>query len=60
MTSLAYLYRRDAEELLEEMIGAGMECVLIKVACMGLDQKHLGKTYESLLPFLALYNKLTV
>merc|ERR1719186_1202955 len=44
MTSLAYLYRRDAEELLEEMIGAGMECILIKVACMGLDQKHLGKT----------------
>merc|ERR1719203_2102313 len=28
MTSLAYLYRRDAEELLEEMIGAGMECIL--------------------------------
>jgi len=44
LTSLAYLYRREAEELLSEMIGAGMECVLIKVACMGLDQKHLGKT----------------
>ena len=43
LTPLAYLWRRDQSELLEEMISAGMESVLVKVACLGLSRKHLGR-----------------
>ena len=43
LTPLAYLWQRDQSELLGEMISAGMESVLIKVACLGLDKRHLGK-----------------
>lgn len=32
---LAYLWRRDQEELLQEMIEAGVKAVIIKVASMG-------------------------
>jgi hypothetical protein len=44
LTPLAYLWQRDQAELLSEMIAAGMESVLIKVAGIGLTAKHLGKT----------------
>jgi len=44
LTPLAYLWQRDQSELLEEMVMVGMESVLVKVACMGLDERHLGKT----------------
>ena len=43
LTPLAFLWQRDQTELLREMISAGMESVLIKVACLGLDKRHLGK-----------------
>ena len=35
LTSLAYLWRRDQKELLDEMIELGLEAVLIKVAAIG-------------------------
>lgn len=35
LSSLAYLWRRDQQELLSEMISSGIEAVLIKVAAMG-------------------------
>ena len=44
LTALAYLWQRDQTELLHEMITAGMVSVLVKVACLGLDKFHLGKT----------------
>ena len=44
LTPLCYLWQRDQEELLTEMIEAGMEAILIKVAGIGLTSKHLGKT----------------
>ena len=44
LTPLAYLWLRDQSELLNEMVMSGMESVLVKVACLGLDKKHLGKT----------------
>jgi len=44
LVCLAYLWRRDQEELLHEMIENGLEAVLIKVACLGLNSQHLGKT----------------
>uniref|UniRef100_A0A8C5HKZ1 Diphthine--ammonia ligase n=1 Tax=Gouania willdenowi TaxID=441366 RepID=A0A8C5HKZ1_GOUWI len=42
---LAYLWRRDQESLLSEMISFGLHAMLIKVAAFGLDpEKHLGKS----------------
>ena len=43
LTPLAFLWQRDQTELLREMISAGMESVLIKVACLGLDKRYLGR-----------------
>lgn len=50
---LAYLWQRDQEELLSEMIAAGMESVLIKVAGIGLTAKHLGKSLHEMQQTLA-------
>ena len=36
LSSLAYLWRRDQQELLSEMISSGVEAVLVKVAAMGI------------------------
>ncbi len=52
LTPLCYLWQRDQEELLSEMIEAGMEAVLIKVAGIGLTTKHLGKTLAQMQPTL--------
>lgn len=47
LTSLCYLWQRDQEELLGEMIAGYINAVLIKVAALGLTpEKHLGKTIE--------------
>lgn len=40
LSSLAYLWRRDQQELLSEMISSGIEAVLIKVAAMDLSPHH--------------------
>ena len=51
LTSLAYLWMRDQDELLQEMIDKGMVVILIKVAAAGLEpEKHLGKTITELKP----------
>lgn len=52
LTVLAYLWQRDQRELLAEMIEAGMECILIKVAGIGLTVKHLGKSLAEMQPTL--------
>ncbi|KZW04104.1 hypothetical protein EXIGLDRAFT_15336 [Exidia glandulosa HHB12029] len=52
LTPLCYLWQRDQRELLSEMIEAGMECILIKVAGIGLTTKHLGKTLAEMQPTL--------
>ena len=44
LTVLAYLWQREQDELLQEMIDAGLVAVVIKVAGIGLTEKHLGKT----------------
>lgn len=49
LTSLGYLWRREQEELLDEMIESGVEAILVKVASIGLmPRKHLGRTLEEL------------
>uniref|UniRef100_A0A674MNZ5 Diphthine--ammonia ligase n=1 Tax=Takifugu rubripes TaxID=31033 RepID=A0A674MNZ5_TAKRU len=50
---LAYLWRRDQESLLAEMISSNLHAVLIKVAAFGLDPgKHLGKPLAEMEPYL--------
>lgn len=50
---LAYLWRRDQESLLSEMISSDLLAVLIKVAAVGLDpEKHLGKPLADMEPYL--------
>lgn len=48
LTCLCYLWQRPQGDLLSEMIEAGMVCVLIKVAGIGLTVKHLGKTLSEM------------
>lgn len=48
LAPLAYLWQRDQAELLSEMIEAGMQSVLIKVAGIGLTAKHLGKNLHEM------------
>lgn len=53
MTSLAYLWSRNQSELLTEMIDSGLDAILIKVACYGLEpKKHLGKSLKEMKPYL--------
>ncbi|XP_077416063.1 diphthine--ammonia ligase isoform X1 [Vanacampus margaritifer] len=50
---LAYLWRRDQELLLSEMISSDVHAILIKVAAFGLDpDKHLGKSLADMAPYL--------
>ncbi|XP_028994805.1 diphthine--ammonia ligase [Betta splendens] len=50
---LAYLWRRDQESLLSEMISSGLRAIVIKVAAFGLDpEKHLGKPLADMEPYL--------
>ncbi len=39
LVSLAYLWQRDQEELLKEMIDCGLEAIIIKVAAMGKTEQ---------------------
>ncbi|CAG0886716.1 unnamed protein product [Darwinula stevensoni] len=49
---LSYLWQRDQEALLEEMITSGLKAVIIKVACLGLSEEHLGKELSQVQPHL--------
>jgi diphthine-ammonia ligase len=53
MVSIAYLWKRKQDELLQEMIDNKMEAILIKTAVIGLEpEKHLGKTIKEMYPYL--------
>lgn len=52
LLSLAYLWRRDQRELLDEMVAAGVLAVLVKVAAVGLNDSHLGKSLAEMKPTL--------
>ncbi|NXY41463.1 DPH6 ligase, partial [Ceuthmochares aereus] len=56
---LAYLWRRNQETLLKEMISSNIQAIIIKVASFGLDpDEHLGKTLDQMEPYLLeLYEK---
>jgi diphthine-ammonia ligase len=52
LTPLAYLWQRNQAELLSEMIASGVEAILIKVAGIGLNTEHLGKSLSEMQPTL--------
>lgn len=52
LTSLAYLWKRDQNELLHEMNQAGMEVLMIKAAGIGLSERDLGRQLSVLTPKL--------
>jgi len=52
LISLSYLWRRDQDELLNEMIQSSVNAILIKVAALGLEIKHLGKSICEMQPHL--------
>jgi len=55
LVPLAYLWKRDQDILLQEMIDSGMNAILIKVAALGLDPvKHLGMNICQVQPHLRL------
>ncbi|KAK2096319.1 diphthine--ammonia ligase [Saguinus oedipus] len=55
---LAYLWQRNQEDLLREMIASNIHAVIIKVAALGLDpDKHLGKTLDQMEPYLVELSK---
>ncbi|KAB7493716.1 Diphthine--ammonia ligase, partial [Armadillidium nasatum] len=58
LVCLAYMWRRDQSELLQEIIDTGIEAVLVKVAAIGLvPKKHLGKSVREMQPYLHNLNK---
>eukprot|EP00177_Eucheuma_denticulatum_P001224 GFKZ01002205.1.p1 GENE.GFKZ01002205.1~~GFKZ01002205.1.p1 ORF type:complete len:658 (+),score=58.07 GFKZ01002205.1:313-2286(+) len=52
LLSLAYLWRRDQKELIREMIEVGLDAIVVKVAGIGLNESHLGKSISEMLPTL--------
>lgn len=46
---LAYLWSRDQDVLLREMIDYGVEAILIKTAVIGLGERHLGKRLQDVI-----------
>ncbi|XP_059062770.1 uncharacterized protein LOC131855508 [Achroia grisella] len=53
LVALAYLWRRNQKELLNEMILNGVEAIIIKVAALGLDPRaHLGMSIQEIQPHL--------
>ncbi|KAL7291284.1 hypothetical protein TKK_0014889 [Trichogramma kaykai] len=52
LVSLSYLWRRDQEQLLKEMIECSVNAVIIKVASLGLEPRHLGKSISEMQPHL--------
>ncbi|CAK9056934.1 unnamed protein product [Durusdinium trenchii] len=41
---LAFLWRQEQPLLLRQMIAGGLDARIVKVACMGLDQRHIGRS----------------
>ncbi|PWN45965.1 hypothetical protein IE81DRAFT_319817 [Ceraceosorus guamensis] len=55
---LAFLWQRHQSQLLDEMCSAELEAVLVKVAGIGLEAKHLGKSLAQMRPTLKRLNDL--
>lgn len=42
LTPLCYMWEVDQASLLDQMIAAGVHAIIIKVAALGLNERHLG------------------
>ncbi|SMN20686.1 similar to Saccharomyces cerevisiae YLR143W Putative protein of unknown function [Maudiozyma saulgeensis] len=71
LTALSYLWQRSQEELMKEMClmskkddelnetqCAKLDARIIKVAAIGLDESHLGKTLPQILPVMTKLNRM--
>ncbi|ODV97959.1 hypothetical protein PACTADRAFT_53102 [Pachysolen tannophilus NRRL Y-2460] len=56
LVSLSYLWQRNQLELMTEMCASGLDARLVKVAAIGLNEKHLGKSISQVLPALVDLN----
>lgn len=56
LTCLAYLWQSDQAQLMLEMCLLGLDAILIKVAAIGLTEKHLGKLLSEMYPILTRLN----
>ncbi|PIC51408.1 hypothetical protein B9Z55_001931 [Caenorhabditis nigoni] len=52
LTPLCFLWEREQNSLLSEMVENGVDAVLIKVAAIGLGEKHLCKTLADMAPIM--------
>ncbi|KAI5964609.1 uncharacterized protein KGF55_001678 [Candida pseudojiufengensis] len=58
LTSLTYLWQRNQNDLMLEMCSSGIDARIIKVAAIGLNQKHLGKDLKEMYPHLVKLNEM--
>ncbi|CAK7906112.1 diphthine--ammonia ligase [[Candida] anglica] len=58
LTSLTYLWQRNQLELMGEMCNSGLDARIIKVAAIGLNETHLGKSIQQLYPQLIKLNQM--
>lgn len=56
LTSLAFLWQRDQGELMSEMCQSDMDARIVKVAAIGLDERHLGMSLREIQPTLVRLN----
>ncbi len=52
LTVLSFLWRRDQVSLVQKMVDVGLYAVLVKVASIGLEERHLGRSLDEMLPLL--------
>lgn len=58
LTCLAYLWQRNQLELMGEMCNNQLDARIIKVAAIGLNSTHLGKSIQQLYPYLIKLNQM--
>lgn len=58
LTSLAYLWQENQSQLMRKMCDAGLDARLVKVAAVGLHEKHLGKLISEMYPILTKLNQM--
>mmetsp|Transcript_5782 Transcript_5782/g.6947 ORF Transcript_5782/g.6947 Transcript_5782/m.6947 type:complete len:646 (-) Transcript_5782:2245-4182(-) len=58
LTCLAYLWQRNQLELMGEMCNNRLDARIIKVAAIGLNSTHLGKSIQQMYPYLIKLNQM--
>jgi diphthine-ammonia ligase len=52
LTVLAYLWQREETRLVQDMLDAGMDILILKTAALGLGKDHVGVSLRSIYPHL--------